>query len=45
MEEVGDWQHTYEEWTIVKYPEESWTQNSKEAGEWGDVNFGGWIVW
>jgi hypothetical protein len=25
----------------VKYPGESW----KEAGEWGNLNFSGWMVW
>ena len=29
----------------MKYPEKSWIPNSKEIGEWGDLNFGGWMLW
>jgi hypothetical protein len=29
----------------MNYPEVSWTPNSKAAGEWGDLNIGGWMVW
>ena len=29
------------EWAIMKYPEESWISNSKDAGELGDELFGG----
>jgi hypothetical protein len=27
----------------MRYPEESWISNSKDAGELGD--FGGWMMW
>jgi hypothetical protein len=29
----------------MKYPEELWISNPKEAGEWGDPYFDGWMVW
>jgi hypothetical protein len=32
---------TSKERTMMKYIEESWIPNSKEVGEWGDLNFGG----
>jgi hypothetical protein len=28
----------YEEWAIMKYPEESYIPNLKEGGQWGDLN-------
>lgn len=37
---------TYKGLAVMKYPipRESWIPDSKEAGEWGDLTFGGWIV-
>jgi len=32
---------TCKEWVIMKYTEESWIPNSKEVGEWRDLNIGG----
>jgi len=32
---------TCKEWAIIKYTEESWIPNSKEVGEWEDLNIGG----
>ena len=29
----------------MKYPEALCIPNSKEAGEWRNLNFGGWMVW
>jgi hypothetical protein len=30
---------------IIKFPEESSMRNSKEVGQWLDLNIGGWVVW
>jgi hypothetical protein len=38
-------QITYKEWARMRYPEESRIPNSKEAVEWGVLNFGGWMMW
>ena len=29
----------------MKYPQASCIPNSNEAGEWKNLNFGGWMVW
>jgi hypothetical protein len=34
-----------EKGVITKCPTESWIPNSKEATEWGNLNFGGWMLW